>query len=87
MLKLFGANVRRVRVLQGVAQEGLADAADLDRTYVSGIERARRNVSIRNIQRIADALSVDVRVLFDPGLANDPRWGGALPPRRGNKLE
>lgn len=70
LLRLFANNVRAVRLLRALSQEALADLCDLDRTYISSIERQRRNVSIRNIQRIADALDIDVRVLFDPdGLA------------------
>lgn len=82
---LFALNVRRVRLKMGRTQTEMADAADIDRTYVSGVERALRNVSIRNIQRIADALEVDVRVLFDPELSTDPLWGGELPPKVGQE--
>ena len=83
LLALFAQNMRRVRLKLGRTQDDLADAADIDRTYVSGVERSLRNVSLRNIQRIADALAVDVRVLFDPHLERDPRWGGALPSKVG----
>lgn len=69
LLGLFADNMRLVRLQRELSQEALADLCDLDRTYVSGIERKRRNLSIRNIQRIADALGVDVRVLLDPELA------------------
>jgi transcriptional regulator with XRE-family HTH domain len=58
--------MRRIRLSKALSQEELADRADLDRTYVSGIERKKRNLGIRNIQRIADALGVDVRQLFAP---------------------
>jgi len=85
LLVLFALNVRRVRLKMGRTQTEMADAADIDRTYVSGVERALRNVSIRNIQRIADALEVDVRVLFDPELSTDPLWGGELPPKVGQE--
>lgn len=84
LLALFAENVRRVRLRKGVTQSAMADAADIDRTYASGIERAQRNVSIRNIQRVADALEVDVRVLFDPALAEHPLWGGDLPSKVGS---
>ena len=68
LLGLFAENMRVVRLQRELSQEALADLCDLDRTYISSIERKRRNVSIRNIQRIADALSVDARVLLDPEL-------------------
>lgn len=51
--QLFAANVRQARKQRGLTQEDLADQADLDRTYISSIERGLRNVSIQNIQRIA----------------------------------
>lgn len=70
LLEIFASNVRLVRGIKGLSQEGLADLSDLDRTYISGIERKLRNVSIRNIQRIADALQVDARILLDPNLSS-----------------
>lgn len=66
LLRLFADNMKRLRQDRLLSQEALADLCDLDRTYISGIERKRRNLSMRNIQRIADALGVDVRDLFDP---------------------
>jgi ribosome-binding protein aMBF1 (putative translation factor) len=74
LLRLFGTNLRRVRVARGLSQEALGDLSDIDRTYVSGIERLLRNPSIRNIQRLADALQVDARLLLDPELSKDPRF-------------
>lgn len=68
LLRTFAENVRLVRTRLVLSQEALGDLCDLDRTYVSSIERKRRNVSIRNIQRIADALGVDARALLDPDL-------------------
>jgi ribosome-binding protein aMBF1 (putative translation factor) len=67
LLRRFADNMRRLRQERQLSQEALADLCDLDRTYISGIERKRRNLGIRNIQRIADALEVDVRELFEPG--------------------
>ena len=62
--KSFGERVRELRKVKGLSQEALALACDLDRTYIGGIERGERNVSLINIQRIADALGVPVRELF-----------------------
>jgi transcriptional regulator with XRE-family HTH domain len=62
--KSFGERVRELRKQKGLSQEDLALACDLDRTYIGGIERGERNVSLVNIQRIADALGVPVRELF-----------------------
>ena len=49
----FGAAVRRHRELMRISQEELADRASLDRTYVSGIERGRRNPTLMVLQRLA----------------------------------
>lgn len=62
--KEFGAQVRRLRTEQGLSQEELAFSAGLDRTYVSGIERGTRNVSLNNIGKIAKALKISLKVLF-----------------------
>ena len=72
LLRLFACNMKRLRLDKQLSQEALADLCDLDRTYISGIERKRRNLGIRNIQRIADALDVDVRKLFDPSALPAP---------------
>lgn len=69
---LFAANVRRVRLARDLSQEALADLADLDRTYISSVERNLRNISIGNIERIAEALRVDPRMLLDPQLPDNP---------------
>lgn len=61
---VFGRRVRELRTAKGLSQEALALACDLDRTYIGGIERGERNVSIVNIQKIATALGVPVRELF-----------------------
>ena len=56
---IVGMNVRKRRQEQGLTQEQLAFAAEIDLTYIGGIERGRRNPSIMVLARIADALSVD----------------------------
>ena len=61
----FGENLRLLRKKTGLNQEQLALEAGLDRTYVSGVERGERNISLRNICRIADALQVNPKVLLD----------------------
>lgn len=62
----FGRRVRELRTQKGLSQEALALACDLDRTYIGGIERGERNVSLVNIQKIATALGVPVREMFQP---------------------
>lgn len=59
----YGRALRELRAERGISQERLAHIADLDRTYVSGIERGERNPSLTNILRIAEALDVKVSEL------------------------
>ena len=54
--KVFADNVRHKRKAAGLSQEALADACGLHRTYIGSIERAERNVSLDNIERISSAL-------------------------------
>ena len=65
VLKDFGLRIRLLRRKQGISQEGLAHIAGLDRTYIGGIERGLRNPSLRNINKIAKALNVPVKDLFE----------------------
>lgn len=58
ILILFGAHVRHIRQKKDISQEHLAHLSELDRTYISGIERGRRNISLINIMRLASALNV-----------------------------
>jgi transcriptional regulator with XRE-family HTH domain len=62
---IVAANVRRLRLAAELSQEALADAAAIDRTYMSGIERGRRNPSLLVLQRLADALRVEVAQLVE----------------------
>ena len=59
LVRVFAANVRRLRLERGLSQEGLADLADVHRTYVGMLERCEKNVTIYNIERIAIALKVN----------------------------
>ncbi len=56
---ILGANVRNLRLKRKLTQEKLAEICDLHRTYVGAIERGDRNVSLKNIVIIADALNVE----------------------------
>lgn len=60
----FGSAVRRLRAERGLSQEALALRCDLDRSYIGGVERGERNVSLINIHRIAAALNVEPAELF-----------------------
>lgn len=62
--KAFGDRVRDFRKKKGLSQESLALACALDRTYIGGVERGERNLSLINIYKIAEALGVNVKDLF-----------------------
>ncbi len=59
----LGKAIRKLRTDAGLSQEKLGEMTGLDRTYISGIERGVRNPSIRNIERLANALKVKVAEL------------------------
>ncbi|WP_368487301.1 helix-turn-helix domain-containing protein [Celeribacter sp. HF31] len=63
----FGKRLRELRKAQGYSQEGFALTVELDRTYISGIERGERNPGLKTILRIAEALEVPVAELFSAG--------------------
>ena len=72
VLVSFGANVRALRTERDISQEKLAEFADLDRTYVSSLERGQRNVGVQNIVKLADALDVTPsRLLKGLGMCNE----------------
>ena len=64
IVRAFGENVRKYRVALGLSQEVFAEKCGLHRTYISTIERFQRNISIENVQRIADALGIESYKLF-----------------------
>ncbi|MDR3288573.1 MAG: helix-turn-helix transcriptional regulator [Peptococcaceae bacterium] len=64
LIHTFAVNVRKYRLEHNLSQEHLAELAGLHRTYISSVERERRNISIENIQRISDALKIEPYRLF-----------------------
>ena len=64
IVKVFAANMRKYRNSIGLSQEMFAEKCGLHRTYISSVERCKRNISIENIQRIADALEIETYMLF-----------------------
>ena len=65
ILVRFGERIRTLRKEQGYSQEAFAVACELDRTYMGGIERGERNLALRNIERIAQALDMTVAQLLE----------------------
>jgi len=60
----FGERVREIRKEKGLSQEELAHKADLHRTYIGMIERAEKNITLVNIEKIAKALEVNIKELI-----------------------
>lgn len=60
----FGLAIRRHRELLRLSQEELANRANIDRTYISGVERGARNPTLHVMQKIATALGSDLDVIF-----------------------
>lgn len=64
MLVALGAAIRRERSNRGLSQEALAVDADLDRSYMGGIERGEHNLTVMNVVKIAGALKLAPSRLF-----------------------
>ena len=64
LLHIFAKNVQAIRTSKGLSQEKLAELSELHRTYISAVEREKRNISIENIEKIASALDVEPYILL-----------------------
>ena len=62
---LFGSALRTLRAERGYSQEELAERSGLHRNYVGGVERGERNVALENIVKLAAALSIRTKDLFE----------------------
>ena len=62
---LYGEKLKDFRKKQGLSQEELGFKSSLHRTYISEVERGRRNISIVNIARIAKALGLPIKDFFE----------------------
>lgn len=65
ILQLFGSHVKEIRLSLDLSQEQLAALCELDRTYISGIERGKRNLSLINILKLASSLNTSPSELMD----------------------
>jgi transcriptional regulator with XRE-family HTH domain len=64
----LGERLRSERAARGLSQEALADALGVHRTYIGGLERGERNVTLRTVERLAERLGMDPMALLDePG--------------------
>ena len=64
-IKKLGHKVRIFRTDRGFSQEELAEKADLNRGFVGLLERGKTNITINNLEQIANALDVDIKTLFE----------------------
>lgn len=64
ILRLFGHNVQKYRKELGLSQEKLAELAGVHRTYIGMIERAEKNITLCNIEKIAKALNIQIQQLL-----------------------
>ena len=62
--KAFGLKVQQLRREAGVSQEKFALSIDMDRTYLASVEAGKRNISLRNIEKIAKGLNITVSELL-----------------------
>ena len=64
ILEVFGGNVQKYRKTKQISQEKLAEISGVHRTYVGMIERAEKNITLRNMEKIAKALEVEIADLL-----------------------
>ena len=64
ILSAYGSTIRKFRQSQNISQEGFADLCGLHRTYISDVELGKRNVSLENIEKMAEALNIKVSDVF-----------------------
>lgn len=64
IVKDFGHTIRQLRSMRNISQESYAAMCDLHRTYISDVELGKRNVSLENIKKMADALGIQISELF-----------------------
>lgn len=62
---ILGGNIQKYRSKQNISQEKLAELSGLHRTYIGSTERGKRNTSIKNVEKIAIALGVNICDLFE----------------------
>ena len=61
----IGHRIRELRMERGLSQEKLALKADLDRTYLAGVENGKRNLSVKSLEKIIGALDVSFQTFFE----------------------
>lgn len=64
--RTFGRNLRAYRTARGLSQEAFADQLGVHRTYMGGIERGERNLTLKSVERIASRINVEPLTLLSP---------------------
>jgi len=65
--RVLGRNLRRYRESRGLSQEDFADTLGLHRTYVGGLERGERNLTLKSVERLSESISVNpLELLREP---------------------
>jgi transcriptional regulator with XRE-family HTH domain len=64
--RIAGANIRAYRYAKGISQEELAIALGVHRTYMGGVERGERNLTLRSLERLAERMGIDPVSLLQP---------------------
>lgn len=64
VIREFGKRVRELREKKGISQERLGQIAKLHRTYIGMIERGEKNITLENIEKVADALGTTISRIF-----------------------
>lgn len=72
MLEEFGERVKDLRKNIGLSQEKFALKINMDRTYLASVEAGKRNISLRNIEKIADGFDMSISELFE-GVENEKK--------------
>ncbi len=70
IIERIGLNITLLREKRGLTQEKLAELAGLHRAYIGQIERGEKNIGLKNLEKIAKALDVNIRVLVDTSSAD-----------------
>ena len=65
LVQAVAITIRYFRKTANMSQEDLADKADLDRTYISGIERGVRNITLDSLEQVIYALNIDIQTFFN----------------------
>lgn len=65
LVKSVATTIRELRVSASLGQEDLAELAGLDRTYISGVERGVRNITLDSLESIVNALQIDLKVFLE----------------------